>query len=301
MKIFSSFVAVVVLILLVLSTSVYTVKQGHEALELKLGKFIVDKNTQKSEIFAPGLHFKWPIITSVQMFDVRLQTLNVDASRVLTAEQKYVLVDYYAKWRIDDLSAFYQATNGSVSYTNQLLGQKINNALRAVFGKRSISEVVSSQRGTVMQSLQQQAAESAKDLGIQVLDVRIKAIDLPQAIEQSVFTRMSTQREQVATKLRSEGQAKAEMIRANADRDVTVMIATAKTAAQETRAAGDKKAAAIYQTAYSQNPDFYALYRSLQIYPQVFSDRDILVLAPQGQFLKYFNSLTPPAQARKLR
>ena len=279
---------VVVLAWFVLSFSMYTVSEGEQAVILKLGELVKVSGTNRAQVVKPGLHFKTPFITRVRKYDVRLRTLNVDASKILTAEQKYVLVDYYTKWQISDLPKYYRATGGNAEYADQLLTQKINDALRAAFGKRTISEVVSSQRGDIMSFLKHRADQGAEGLGIDVNDVRIKAIDLPETIEESVFKRMSTQREQVATKLRSEGKAQAETIQATADRQVAIELAKAKLQAQEIRASGDKQAAAIYNAAYDKNKTFYAMYRSLQSYQQVFGHKTVMVLKPTGKYFKYF-------------
>lgn len=285
-------VIVGVIVLLLLYLSMFTVTQGEEALELRLGKLVVNSKTNQPEAIKPGLHFKTPFINSVRYFDVRLQTLDVDSSRILTAEQKYVLVNYYAKWRINNLPLYYKRTGGQPARAQMLLEQKINDALRAAFGQRTIKEVVSAERLDIMSLLKQKANQSAEGLGITVTDVRIMAIDLPKDVQESVFSRMATQREQVATFHRAQGKAAAEAIRADADASAAVMIAQAKTAAQRVRAEGDNEAATIYAKAYNQDPKFYALYQSLQAYRDVFNNKDtIMVLKPDSEFFRYFNKL----------
>jgi len=279
-----------ILVFILALSSVYTVTEGQRALELRLGKLVLDSKTGKPKMVTPGIHFKIPFIIKVRKFDVRLQNLDVESSRILTAEQKYVIVDYYTKWRIDNLPLYYKRTGGLAFRAQMLLKQKINDALRAAFGKRDIKEVVSGERINIMELLKEKANESAKGLGITVTDVRIKGIDLPTEVRESVFQRMRTEREQVATKHRSQGVAAAEAVRANADASVAVTIAKATALAQRTRAAGDGKAANIYIRAYSKNPGFYAFYRSLQAYHQVFQNKGtIMVIKPNGQFFKYFN------------
>ena len=279
-----------ILILLLVVSSIYTVKEGQRALVLRLGELVVNPQTGKPAVMMPGVHFKVPFITKVRKLDVRLQNLDVESSRILTAEQKYVLVDYFTKWRIDNLPLYYKRTGGYADRAQMLLKQKINDALRAAFGKRDIKEVVSGERLNIMDLLKKKANKSARDLGITVIDVRIKGIDLPKEVRSSVFQRMSTEREQVATKHRSQGKASAEAIRANADAAVAVLVAQANADAQRTRAAGDTKAAIIYTRAYKKNPKFYAFYRSLRAYYQVFRNKGtIMVIKPSGQFFKYFN------------
>jgi modulator of FtsH protease HflC len=283
---------IVLIALLVAYSSFYTVQQGEHALVLRLGQLEKSAATGKAEVFNPGMHWKTPFVTTVREFDTRLQTLDVESKRVLTAEQKYVLVDYYAKWRISDLALYYVRTGGNPTQAQNLLSQKINDQLRAAFGTRTISQVVSGQRSDIMSMLKEKANESAKGLGIMVTDVRIKGIELPQAVRDSVFQRMSTEREQVATKYRSEGKAQAETIRATADATVTVMVAKAKANAQKTRAQGDATAAQTYAKAYSKNPEFYSFYRSLEAYQTAFDKKgDVMVLNPKSEFFKYFDSL----------
>jgi modulator of FtsH protease HflC len=223
---------------------------------------------------------------------MRLQTLDIKSSRIVTAEQKDVIVDYYVKWRISDPVLYYTRASGSAQHANLLLEQQLNDGLRAQFGRRTISEVVSDDRTTIMDALSQQANVNAQKLGIQVIDVRIKRIDLPTEVSTAVFERMRAERERVAMEHRSTGKASAEAIRANADANVTVMIAMAKEQAANLRAQADAQAAKVYTDAYSQNPDFYAFYRSLLAYKKVFNNREnnILVLRPDSQFFKYFNA-----------
>lgn len=279
-------IGLIVLILVYLCT--FMVSEGHRAMLLQLGDIVTDKSGQPV-VYGPGLHFKLPLIVKVQDFDVRLQSFSVDSSRILTAEQKYVLVDYYAKWRIHNLALYYTRTSGMADRAEMLLKQKINDALRAAFGQRDIKEVISDDRMKIMTLLQEKANQSATDLGVQVIDVRIKGIDLPKEVRESVFQRMRTEREQVATQHRAQGKAMAESLRADADGKVAVVIATAKSQAQQIRAAGDSQAAAIYTKAYEQNPQFYAFYRSLEAYQNIFSRKGtVMVLRPNSPFFKYF-------------
>ncbi len=292
-----SFGFVILIIVLILGySSMYTVTQGEQALVLRLGKIVDNPATGKPYVMNPGLHFKMPFLNQVRYFDVRLQTLTVQSSRILTAEQKYVLVDYYVKWRVKNLTTFYTRTVGDYQRADSLLQAQLNDALRAAFGKRTITEVISEDRTAVMDQLQQQTNETAENLGIEVVDVRLKTIDLPQEVSQSVFERMSAKREQVAAEHRAAGRASAEAIRATADAQATVKVATARTKAAHIRAVGQAKAANIYAEAYKKNASFYAFYRSLEAYRQAFNKKsDILVIRPDSQFFKYFNSATGKA------
>ena len=292
MKKFITFIGALIIIgLIVLYSAFFTVNEGTHALVLRLGKLQINKNTQQAKVYNPGLHYKTPFITSAVHFDTRLQDLSVESSRVLTEEQKYVLVDYYVKWRIDDLALYYKRTLDNNQLANDLLRQKINDELRALFGERTISEVVSGERSDIMAKLQQDANQSAESLGITVTDVRIQGIELPQEVQNSVFQCMSTQREQVATNLRAQGNATAEKIQATADAQVTKDLATTKAQAQAIRATGDEQAANIYANAYGQNIKFYEFYKSLLAYQDAFTHKvnDVMVLDPKSEFFKYFN------------
>lgn len=276
-------------ILIVLLSSVFTVTQGHKAILMRLGN--LEKSADgKVKIFQPGLYFKIPFVESVIDFDARIQTLDIAKSRIVTSQKKDVNVDYYVKWRIVDLGRYYTSTGGMVSSATQLLEQQVNNGLRAEFGKRTIPEVVSDDRSQIMQSLRTVADESARNLGIDVVDVRIKTIDLPDEVSSAVFNRMRAERERVAAEHRAEGKSAAEAIRAKADADVTVIAAKATEQAASIKAQGDKSAAQIYATAYNRNPAFYAFYRSLLAYQQTFKHNDVLVLSPRSDFFKYMNS-----------
>jgi modulator of FtsH protease HflC len=295
----TSIIIAVIILFIIASSALFTVQQGQSALVLRLGKLQVNSSTSEATVYGPGLHVKIPFITSVRKFDMRFQTLQVASSRSYTSEQKAVFVDYYAKWKIDNLPLFYKRTGGGVSTSSDvatervknLLTQKINNSLKAAFGKRTIKEVVTDDRLSLMKILKTQADESAESLGIKVADVRIQGIELPPEVQDAVFNRMRTEREQVATKHRSQGMAESESIKANADAHVVVSIAEAKSKAQQVRADGDKQAANIYLTAYNKNASFYAFYQSLQAYQAVFhSDNSIMLLTPKSDFFKYFKS-----------
>lgn len=274
-------------------STAYIVNEGERALLLRLGTIQTDPATGKAYIKSPGLHFKLPIIMQAKIFDTRLQTLDIKSSRIMTAEQKDVLVDYYVKWRINNLPLYYTRTGGNLMQANLLLEQQLNDSLRAEFGKRKISEVISDDRANIMDALNKQANANAQRLGIDIIDVRIKRIDLPTEVSTAVFERMRAERERVATEHRSTGKANAEAIRAQADANVTITLATAREEAARIRSEGDAIAAKIYAEAYSKNPQFYAFYRSIEAYRKVFdknNPNNMLVLKPDSQFFKYFNS-----------
>jgi len=292
MKVVAKISAVVLFIFVILGFSFfYTVHEGQNALLLRLGKITIDADTGKPAVMDPGLHVKLPVIHSPKLFDTRLQTLDVKSSRIPTKEQKYVLVDYYAKWRIKNLPVYYTRTSGQLHRAELLLSQQINDGLRNEFGKHTINEVVTGERMNIMSMLKKQANAASDVLGIVVIDVRIKRIDLPTKVSDSVYQRMRTKREQVATRHRADGKKEAEAIRATADRTVTEIIATARKEAEEIRASGDGVASNIYAKAYSKDPKFYAFYRSMQGYQAIFSqNQDMLVLNPDSQFFQYFKS-----------
>lgn len=286
-----------VIVLLILYNTLFVVNEGQRGLLLRLGEIVQDNNG-RAVVANPGLGFKMPLLNQVRLFDTRLQTLAVKSSRILTKEQKYVQVDYYIKWRIEDLALYYQRTSGDVLRTETLLQQQVNDALRAAFGERTISDMVSGERVNVMALLKNSANVTAKNLGINVIDVRIKAIDLPEEVSEAVYNRMRTKREEVATDHRGAGRAQAEAIRATADAQATVKVAEAKMQAAKLRAEGIAEAAKIYSQAYSQDPEFYAFYRSLQAYKNSFNSKnDFLLLTPESDFFRYFTAA--PGSAKR--
>lgn len=282
-------VIIAALFLFILITCIFTVHEGERALLLRLGKLTTDSEG-KVRVYDPGLHFKYPIINTARHFDIRLHTMSVNESRVLTQGQKYVIVDYYVKWRISDLGRFYQRVGGYPLRAEALLEKRLNNALRSAVGQITLMELISGERTTVMANLRSEADSTAQDLGIEVIDVRIKRADLPEEVALSVFDRMRTKRQESATKYRSEGKAKATAIRAQADADVQVAIANANRDAANIRAEARGKAAKIYADAFQKDAEFYAFHRSLEAYKQTFQNQsDLLVLQPDGDFFKYFN------------
>ncbi|MCD6044923.1 MAG: hflC [Gammaproteobacteria bacterium] len=280
-------IAVVVIILAMMC--LYTVRVDEKAMIQRLGA-LKGASDGSSYIAEPGLHIKWPVIEHVLIFSTKLQNLDIKSSPIVTVEKKRVIADYFVKWRIRNVPQFYKTTGGSIQNTDQLLEQQLNDALRAEFGRRTINEVVSDDRASIMQALNQKANEGAQKLGIDVVDVRIKGIDLPPEVSGSVFARMRAEREKVATELRAKGHAEGEAVRAKADAEATVIVATARKEANDIRAEGDGRAAKIYADAYTQDESFYSLYRSLEAYRRTFSNpKDIIVVTPQSQFFDYFN------------
>ncbi|HWU35139.1 MAG TPA: protease modulator HflC [Methylovorus sp.] len=271
--------------LLLISLSAFTVDQREYALVFRLGEIVSVKKE-------PGLYFKMPFVENVRYFDKRILTLNwVEPDRFLTSEKKNVLVDSFVKWRIVDPAKYYVSVKGDELQAERRLSQTVNDGLRAEFGKRTIHDVVSGERGQIMEILRQRADRDAKEYGIQVLDVRLRRVDLPQEVSESVYQRMEAERKRVANELRSQGAGAAEKIRADADRQREVIIAEAFREAQRIKGEGDAKASEIYSQAYGKNPEFYAFYRSLDAYRNSFkSKNDIMVLEPDSDFFKYLRS-----------
>ncbi len=279
-------IGAVILIVLLGYGSTFTVREGQTAIRFQFGEIVQSD-------YKPGLHFKLPLINSVRTFDARVQTLDMEPERFLTVEKKNLLVDSFSKWRVGNAEKFYTSVGGNVFQANQRLDQIIKNGLRGEFSKRTLKEVVSGDRNQIMQILTQTAQQEAKRFGIDVLDVRIKRIDLPNEVSESVYARMRAERERVARDFRSRGKEAAERIRADADRQRTVTLAEAYRDAEITRGEGDAKAAGIYAKAYGKDPEFFRFYRSLHAYRKSFSGSDnILVLDPkETKFFKYFNSM----------
>ncbi|HQD55347.1 MAG TPA: protease modulator HflC [Candidatus Competibacteraceae bacterium] len=273
-------VAVVALV----SLSLFTVDETQTAIRFQLGE-IVEAN------YPPGLHWKWPLINNVRKFDRRLQTLDTEPERFLTAEKKNVIVDSFAMWQVEDVRKFYTTVGGDPTQANVRLDQIVKDSLRSEFSKRSIQEVVSGDRDQIMETLSRLLKEQATQLGIKAVDVRIKRIDLPPDVSSSVFSRMKAERLRVAKDFRSRGAEAAERIRADADRQSTVLLAEAYRDAEHQRGEGDAQATEIYAQAYGKDLDFYTFNRSLSAYRQSFSSKDdVLVLQPDDfQFFRFFN------------
>ena len=266
----------------IIYASAFIVNQWEVALKLRLGE-IVDSD------YEPGLHWMVPIINNVQKFDGRIQTLDSKPERFLTIEKKDVIVDSYAKWRIADVAQFFRSTGGNPARASRLLSERINTSLRNEFGQRTIPEVVSGERTEIMALLTKDADAQAAELGIEIVDVRVKRIDLPPEVSESVYNRMRAERERVARDLRAQGHEAAERIRADADRQQTVIVADAFREAEKLRGEGDQRAAEIYAGAFERNAEFYAFYRSLDAYRKAFeTGGDIMVLDSDSEFFQYF-------------
>jgi membrane protease subunit HflC len=282
---FGSVVVVVIIALVVAALSMFVVDQRQNALVFRLGEVIDVKKE-------PGLYFKVPLLDNVRYFDVRILTIDTpEAERFLTSEKKNVLVDLFVKWRITDVRQYYVSVRGEESAAQTRLQQTINDGLRAEFGNRTVHEVVSGERDQIMELMRNKANEDAKKIGVEVLDVRLKRVDLPQEVSEAVYRRMEAERKRVANELRSTGSAESEKIRADADRQREVIIAEAYRDAQRIKGEGDAKATATYARAYEPNAEFYSFYRSLEAYKQSFRNRgDVLLLEPNSEFFKYLKS-----------
>ncbi len=262
----------------------FRVYEYQAAILFQIGKI------QRSD-FDPGLHFKIPGIQNVMKFDKRLQTLDAEPQRFLTGEKKDVIVDSFARWRIQSVEQFYKSTDGDFRRAGLLVYQKINDSLRSEFGKRSVQEVVGGDRLKIMKVVTTTANERAADLGMEILDLRLKRIDLPTEVSANVYERMRSERARVAREFRARGEKEAITIRADADRQRTVISAEAYRYAQEMRGAGDAKSAEVYASAYNRNPEFYDFYRSLNAYKSSFgNNNDVMLLEPDSDFFKFFGN-----------
>jgi len=274
-----------VALIVISSLSMFTVNQWQYVIVRQLGEIVSIKQQ-------PGLYFKIPLLQDVRFFDTRLRTVDPSESeRFITSEKKNVLVDYFVKWRIVDAKQYFVSVAGDEAQAEKRLTQTVNDGLRAEFGKRTVHDVVSGEREQIMEILRQQADIDARKIGIQVMDVRLKRVELPQEVSESVYQRMEAERKRVANELRSQGSAEAEKIRADADRQREVILAEAYRTAQQTKGEGDAKAAGTYAAAYGQNAEFYAFYRSMEAYRQSFKNKsDVMVLEPNSEFFKYMKS-----------
>ncbi len=272
-------------LLLILSMSMFVVDQRQNSIVFRLGEVVAIQKT-------PGLYFKVPLLDNVRFFDVRILTIDTaEPERFLTSEKKNVLVDLFVKWRITDVRNYYTSVGGDEMRAQTRLLQTINDGLRAEFGNRTVHDVVSGERDKIMDLMRKKANEDASKIGVEVLDVRLKRVDLPQEVSGSVYGRMEAERKRVANELRSTGAAESEKIRADADKQKEVILAEAYREAQRIKGEGDAKASANYAKAYEINPEFYAFYRSLEAYRASFkSKNDVLVLEPNSEFFKYLKS-----------
>jgi len=272
-------------IMLLAGTSLFTVDQRERAIVFQLGEI-------REVITEPGLNFKWPLIQNVRFFDNRILTLDTpETERFITSEKKNLLVDSFVKWRIVDVKQYYISVQGDEARAQTRLAQTINSALREEFGKRTVHDVVSGERDEIMRVVRDSVDEDAKKIGVAIVDVRLKRVELPQEVSESVYRRMEAERKSVASELRSEGFSQGEKIRAEGDREREVIIAEAYRDAQRVKGEGDRKASAVYARAFSENPEFYSFYRSLDAYRAGFKNRsDVLVLEPNSDFFKYLKN-----------
>jgi membrane protease subunit HflC len=273
---------VVIALLFVALSSVFFVDQRERVILLRLGQI------EKSD-YQPGLHFKIPFFDEIRRFDGRVLSLDSTPAGYLTGEKKNLLVDSFILWRISNVANYFTAMSGDENKARDRLSQIIKDNLRGEFGKRTIQEVVSGDRSAMVADIMKNANRSVADFGIEIVNVRIKRIDLPSEVSSSVFTRMEAERERVAKELRSQGAEEAEKIRSDADRQRTILLAEAQRSAEVLRGEGDAQATDIYAKAYGQNSDFYAFYRRLTAYGNVFNGDDMLVIEPKGDFFNNFD------------
>jgi membrane protease subunit HflC len=274
-----------VVALLVLSMSLYTVDQRKAAIKFQLGE-VVSMQTD------PGLYFMVPLLQNVRLYDTRIQTYDSkDAERFLTSENKNVLVDSFVKWRVIDVRQYYVSVRGDSVAAEARISQTVNDALRAEFAKRTVHDVVSGEREQIMETVADKVDKDVKGIGVEVVDVRLKRVDLVPEISSDVFRRMESERKRVANELRSTGTAEGEKIKADADRQKQVIVAEAYRDAQRIKGEGDAQAARIYAEAFGKNPEFYSFYRSLEAYRASLRNKsDVMVLEPSSDFFKYLKS-----------
>lgn len=289
-----------VLVILAVS-SLFVVNETQRAIVMRLGKMNRDAQGEVV-VLTPGLNVKLPLVDSVQLFDRRIQSLEITSSRIPTVEKKELLVDLFTKWRIKDFSKFYTSTGGNKAAAERLLKEKIIDGLRGEFGRRKLNDVVSQDREVVMEKIRNDTNRTAQDIGIDVVDARIVRIDLPKEVSDAVFNLMRTERQRVAAEHRAQGRSRAEVIRADADARVTVIKAQAEREANQIKGEGEGRAAQIYAAEFGKDPEFYSFYRSLEAYRETFKHpHDILVVRPDDAFFKYFRksggTQKPPQKA----
>ena len=294
MRALGPIVAVVIVVLLLISGTLYTVDQRQNAIVFQLGEV-------KDVVQKPGLHLKIPLLQNVRLFDMRILTFDdAEPLRFITSEKKPLLVDSFVKWRITDVKQYYVSVQGDEFRAATRIKQTISDGLQAEFGRRNMHDVVSGQREEIMSEVRQKAGIDLKRIGVEIIDVRLKRVDLPQDVSDSVFGRMQAERKRIANEQRSTGAAEAERIRADADRQREIIVAEAYRDSQRIRGDGDAKSAAIYAAAFNQNPEFFAFYRSMDAYRSVFRGRnDLMLLESNSDFLRYFrDSLGKPSQRK---
>jgi membrane protease subunit HflC len=275
-------IGLIVFSVIAVNSTLFVVSEFERGVKLRFGK-LIEADIQ------PGLHVKIPFVDDVRIFDARILTVDAQPASFFTIEKKRLIVDSYAKWRIANVETYYKATGGVESVAHNRLANRVNTGLRNQFGTRTLHEVVSGERDLLMKNITDDLNRTVlESLGIEVIDVRVKRIDLPQEVSGPVFRRMTAEREKEARELRSTGKEKAEKIRAAADRQRTIELANAYRDAEELRGEGDAEAAKIYASAYQNDPEFYSFFRSLNAYKQSFSNKgDIMLLEPDSDFFKY--------------
>lgn len=285
-------IVAVILALIVGFSSIFVVKEGTRAIVITFGK-VQQEADGSTVVRGPGFHFKLPIFDRIEVLDARIQTLDERPDRFVTSEKEDLIVDSYVKWRIEDFATYFLSTGGNKVQAESLLKQRVNNGLRAEFGTRTIQQIVSGERSELMDSAMSQASESSDVLGIKIVDVRVKKINLPEEISISIFNRMRAERAAAAREYRSEGKEQGEIIKANIDARVEVMLADAERNARQLRGEGDAQAALIYAQTYNKNPEFYAFLRSMDAYRNSFSSKqDVLVVEPDSDFFRYLNNMS---------
>lgn len=283
------FLGFIILAIVIVASSLFTVYQTQDALIVRLGQLVQNDEGTAAEVYGPGLHVKIPFIDKVFRFENRIYTLVFQSERIITQEQKELRVDLYVQWKISDKEQYYKATTGDQFIAEGLLKKVIFDDLRSKFGQMTIADVVATRRQDIMAEVTESASKGVKNYGISIIDVRIKRIELPEDVTDAVFERMRTARQSVAAELRSKGIADANKMRAEAEKSVKITIATANKTAQQIKGQGDAEAIEIYANTYSQSPEFYEFYRTMEAYRNVFnSSGDTLVLKPEGEFFKYF-------------
>ena len=267
--------------------TVYFVDEREKAIIFQFGRIVQSYDK-------PGIHFKKPFINSVQFFDARIQTMDADPELYLTGEKKNLVVDSFAKWRIRDVAKYYVTVSGLQSSVRARLAQRVNDSLRQEFGKRAVKEVISGDRAEIMELVRLDVDKEASEFGVEVLDVRLKRVDLDPEVSERVYSRMEAERSRVAKELRAQGAEAAEIIRADADRQREITVANAYREAEQIRGEGDAVATLTYANAFGRDPEFYRLYRSLNAYRSTFrSKEDLLILEPNSEFFQYFKSSSP--------
>jgi len=287
-------VAIVVALAVLASASMFTVDQRQHAIVFQFEEV-------KDVVTTPGLHFKWPLIQRVRSFDMRILTFDdAEPLRFITSEKKPVLVDSFVKWRIIDVKQYFVSVQGDELRAATRLKQTISGGLQNEFNKRTVHEVVSGERDKIMEEVREKAdQELRRDLGVELVDVRLKRVDLPQEVSESVYRRMEAERKRIANELRSTGSAEGERIRADADRQREVVLAEAYRDAQRVKGDGDAKSASIYAQAFSQNPEFYSFYRSMEAYRSSFRGKnDLLLIEPNSDFFRYLRDATGKPAAK---